>query len=90
MAFGTPSAREKEFSQYPCSRWSEIYPTDASINGLLNVLPVSFSFFFFFLNNFLKTFISLMKHKKNNTEMQSLFTFLSRRIPGVVLIVSRS
>ena len=39
MAFGSPSAREKYFCQYELSRWSEIYSTDADINGQLSVIP---------------------------------------------------
>ena len=58
LPFGTPSAREKQFSQYSWSRCSEIYVIDANINGYLNVIPR-------FLNNFLKTFISPMKHRKS-------------------------
>ena len=57
LPFGTPSAREKQFSQYAWSRCSEIYATDANINGHLNLISR-------FFNNFPKTFISLMKHRK--------------------------
>ena len=39
-----------------CEISSLIYSTDADINGLLNVIPR-------FSNNFLKTFISLVKHR---------------------------
>ena len=70
--FSTHSAREKQFSQYA----SEIYSTDAGINGLLNVILRVF--FFFFSNNFLQTFISLMTHRK----CKVCLPFLSHRMPN--------
>ena len=62
--------------------WSEIYSTDAYINGRLNVIPRLY-FFFFFSNNFLKTFVSLMKHRLCKVCLPFLsYRMLNRYIPN--------
>ena len=49
----------------------EIYSTGADTNGLLTVIP-------HFLNNFLKTFVLLMKHRK----CKVCLPFLSHQMPN--------